>query len=90
MRLRAPLYYQGQNEVGGGGWGGGGGNRVPPTGKGKAASALRKRQKLSPSNPRPLRESREAPPLKKREGLRDPEEGNGSQCSHWRKGTETM
>lgn len=27
---------------------------------------------------------------KKKEGLRDPEEGNGSQCSHWRKGTKTM
>lgn len=68
----------------------GGRNRVPPTGKGKAASALRKWQKRSPSYPWPPRNSLEAPPLEKREVLRDPEEGNGSQCSHWRKGTKTM
>lgn len=46
--------------------------------------------KAEPFLSRPLRKSREAPPLRKREGLCDPEEGNGSQCSHWRKGIRTI
>lgn len=77
------------------GGGGGGGNRVPlppavPTGKEKAAAAVTKVTKAEPFQPQPLRKSREAPPLRKREGLCDPEEGNGSQSSHWRKGIRTI
>lgn len=84
MRLRAPLYYQGQNV-------GGGEEEIEFLLPGR--ERLHPRYESNNAEPFQLLAPKKQPrgsTTKKKEGLRDPEEGNGSQCSHWRKGTKTM